>query len=314
MRRVLALICLVDVAGFCAHRLLRPEGFGEIGHYRSASLDEIADRKKVHQGMEVCGECHDDVLEVHQKDIHFDVKCEDCHGPGNLHVPHHWDDDGSISPDAASMPRKYTLEGCLFCHRMLSARPMTFPQIDPGEHYEFLAVKDPETRCIECHNPHEPLFLQTPVSDARIHPIISECTDCHEEAPAGDHRQAENHPVIFVCRDCHPATTRDFKNREHAFLRCTSCHLFHRENEGAGRIFKNGGSRFCVLCHEKESFKDEGRIPLIVSAEHVADEAAFQGIDPAELAADPRACLLCHLDAIHDSDLLEHRKGADDDR
>ncbi|MBU0753552.1 MAG: cytochrome c3 family protein [Planctomycetes bacterium] len=299
--RIFGLIAVLALLGFCAQRLLRPEGFGEAGHYRLGSLFEIMEQEPEHQGETICGDCHDEIVEVHGKDIHYNVKCEDCHGSGRVHVRYNrGEDDEGITEAEAAMPREYTLEGCLFCHRRLVARPKTFPQIDHREHYDFLNVNDPETPCIECHSPHEPLYLLTDVSSARIHPIIFECRDCHEGVMEKDHREVPDHPVIFVCGDCHPAVVDAFKKKAHARIRCTACHLFHRENETAGRIFKNGNRRFCLLCHERKPFRDEGGPPLIDAWAHLEEEADIARSD--EQAQDPLICIECHLQDIHGDD------------
>jgi len=308
VKRIFGVLIALSIAGFAAQRALRPEGFGEAGHYRVGALFDIMDKEPVHQGKEVCGECHDDIYGVHEKDIHYNVKCEDCHGPGNLHVRYYMAEDDSVSEETAAMPKEYTLEGCLFCHRKLAARPRTFPQIDQVEHYAFLGVASQTTPCIECHSPHEPLFLLKKVSEARIHPIIYECSQCHDKTPKGDFRKTPGHPVIFVCQDCHPKVVEDFKTHPHSFLRCTACHIFHKENDTAGRIFKNGNRRFCLLCHEKKDFKIEGGIPYIASAEHLKEMAEDQDFDLDKLNKNPRACLICHFDDIHDSNLVPHEE------
>lgn len=203
------------------------------------------------------------------------------------------------------MPKEYTLEGCLFCHRKLAARPRDFPQIDPVQHFEFLHVTDPKTRCIECHSPHEPIYLLKKVEDARIHPIIYACNNCHDKKPEGDYKEVKDHPVIFSCQDCHAEIVTDFKKHEHAFMDCTACHLFHKENETAGRIFKNGNKQFCLLCHEKKPFKDQEKLPQVVSSEHLAEQAKDSSLDAETLLKDPRSCIDCHFDFIHDSSLLK---------
>jgi len=304
IRRVLFVLVTAGVLGFALQRLLRPETFGDVDHYRAASVGDILDLEVIHQGKRVCGECHKDICEIHGKDIHLNVECEDCHGPGNTHVEFHRGQSTSVSKDQAAMPKEYTLEGCLFCHRKLSARPRTFAQIDPKEHYAFLHVTDPKTRCIACHSPHEPLFLLEKVSEARIHPVIFECDHCHDTSPEGDYREVAGHPVVFICRDCHPSVVRDFAKREHSFLRCTACHLFHRENETSGRIFKNGNRRFCLLCHERKPFKDKQRLPQIVYAEHLEAMAKVMRRNADSLKEDPTACLHCHFDYVHDSGLI----------
>jgi hypothetical protein len=302
--RVIILLAVAAVFGLAFQAVLRPSGLGAGGKYQRGVLEGIISKEPLHQGKAVCGECHAEIHQTHQKDIHFDVQCEDCHGPGADHVQAQRAGPPAEDDPARLMPKEYTLEGCLFCHRRLNARPADFPQIDPVAHYEFLKVTAPETRCIECHSPHEPVFLLTRVTDARVHPVVYECTYCHDERPVRSHREATVHPVIFACADCHQEIVSDFKERRHTFMDCTACHFFHRENEVAGRIFKNGNRRFCLLCHEKKSFKDTEKVPGIVSRTHLTEFAELLGLDPVELAADPRACLKCHLKEIHNKKLM----------
>jgi hypothetical protein len=308
-----AFLAVMLVGGAAAQRALRPSDFGDLGSYRAGAVYEVAGRTPIHEGEATCGTCHEEILATHAKDIHVHVECEVCHGSGDRHVRHWLEEESSIGQREATMPKEYTLEGCLFCHRKLEARPRTFPQVDPSEHYRFLHVNELKTKCIECHSPHEPLFLLTHVDQARKHPMIYECGDCHDEDPKRDHVEVEDHPTIFVCRDCHPEVTEDFEQRQHSFLGCTSCHLFHEESESAGRIFNNGNRRFCLLCHERKKFKDEEKLPQIVSAEHLGDMADQLNEAPGALAEDPRACLYCHYENVHDRELIERARAAHDD-
>jgi len=305
--RMFAFLAIVLVVAVTLRWAFRPDGYDSSLGFRPDDLSAIAGQTVVHQGKGVCGECHDEILATHGKDTHFRVECEVCHGAGQAHVRLWRDGDETISEELAAMPKEYTLEGCLFCHRRMTSRPTDFPQVDPVGHYRFLGVTDPGTPCVECHSPHEPLFLLTGVEEARIHPIVRECEECHEARPTGNFREEPGHPVLFECRDCHPAVTNDFARRDHADLRCTACHLFHREGESAGRIYKNGNRRFCLLCHESKPFRDGAVMPLIVSAEHVPEMAEMLDEDPGALARDPRACLECHYDFIHDRELIERR-------
>jgi hypothetical protein len=301
------------VLGLVAQRALRPASFGDLGSYRADSLVEIMSREPAHQGRDACAVCHARIHDLHQKDVHQGVQCEVCHGPGKAHVSYYRAGGAAggaaggrdaVVPDDARMPKEYTLEGCLFCHRALDARPSTFGQVDPREHFEFLHVTDPTTRCVECHSPHEPLFLLERVSDARVHPVIFECADCHDATPATSHKEVADHPTIFVCADCHPSVVRDFETHQHAFLRCTACHLFRRESDIAGRVFLNGSRQFCLLCHERKPFKDPAQVPQIVFAEHVVEMAPIMRRQAGPLLEDATACLQCHLDYIHDTGLI----------
>lgn len=296
--KIFALLVAALLVFLAAQRMLRPADYGKLGNYRAGALNDLFAQAPRHEGRHVCAQCHEDIVGLHEKDVHFAVNCEDCHGPAHLHVKFFLGEGGDeIAEASAVLPREYTLEGCLFCHRKLAARPRNFPQVDPEEHFAFLHVNDATTPCIECHGPHEPLFLLTRVSEARIHPIIQECRQCHATPVEGDHRAVAGHPVIFECRDCHRKVVEDFAGREHAFLRCTACHLFYQENESAGRIFKNGNQRFCLLCHEKKDWKNGEGWPQIVPANH--PEGVEMDRD------DPTLCLACHLENIHGEEAME---------
>ena len=88
-------------------------------------------------------------------------------------------------------------------------------------------------------------------------------------------------------------------------MRCTACHLFHRENETSGRIFKNSNKLFCLLCHEKKPFKNSDELPQIEFSEHIATMPEVMRVNPDEIKDKPTMCLRCHLDFIHDSKLIK---------
>lgn len=310
VRRIFIILLCIVMSGLIIQRLLRPKSFGQLGAYRGDNLGENASPQSVHQGKEVCRECHDDIWNTHEKDIHFSVQCEDCHGTGDIHVKYYSQESNSISIEDARMPQQYTLEGCLLCHRKLNARPRSFAQINPAEHYQFLAIKSADVNCTECHSPHEPLFLPDEVKKARIHPAIFECENCHVSAPEKAIKEVPNHPVIFACQDCHPAIVRDFTKHKHSFMRCTACHLFYRENETSGRIFKNSNQRFCLLCHEQKPFRDPNKVPQIEFPKHLKDMASVSDVNAEDLKDNKTVCLKCHTDFVHDSDLLKKIRGS----
>jgi hypothetical protein len=321
IKRVFALLIIAGIMGFVVRQLLLPATFGALGHYRAESLKDILELKQVYRGKAACAPCHDN-YNILEKDVHNGTQCENCHGPGNIHIAQietvlkqnnlKPTESGKyakealkvISKEMAQMPKEYTLEGCLYCHRKLASRPSDFAQIDPKEHYKFLHVTDNSIRCVECHSPHEPLFLLDPASEARIHPNIYECEYCHKERPEKSYKDVENHPVIFECEDCHSAIVQDFKKREHAFMQCTGCHLFHRENETSGRIYKNGNKQFCLLCHEKKPFKDQKKLPQIDVSKHLEDMPAAMRKDGKAIMNSKTACLECHYNYIHNPDLI----------
>jgi hypothetical protein len=245
----------------------------------------------VFQGKQVCGECHDDEFGRHEKDVHVSVQCEDCHGAGADHVKARRA-DAPVSE--GQIFRALEQANCLACHRRLMARPKLFPTVDPVEHLAFVGVSDPSIPCQSCHNPHEPLFLERRVSESRIHPLIHPCSDCHAGEAVEERPLPEGHVVTFQCKDCHSDVVADARQKAHGALDCRTCHLFRKDSEFSGRIFKNGNPRFCLMCHGKQPFKDGKRIPLLASFEaHLADVAT----DEADRA---KRCADCHVeDWIH---------------
>jgi nitrate reductase cytochrome c-type subunit len=284
-RRFFLLFVLVVLLGLGVRAALKPAGFGELGHFRTAAPEEEAQRTPKLQGKMACAECHDREFEAHEKDIHYSVECEVCHGPGDEHVKARTE---GLPQDQGRMFRELAQANCLACHRRLQARPKLFPTIDVTEHFALVGVADHATRCQDCHSPHEPLFLESKVSTARLHPLIHQCADCHVEPAVRTKPLPENHVVVFQCKDCHADVVRDFQAKAHSDLDCGTCHLFHQDSEFSGRIFKNGNPRFCLMCHQEKPFRAEGRFPLVASLEAHLDDVAMDDADRR------KRCVDCH--------------------
>lgn len=299
-RRVFAILAVLVAAGLAVRWVLVPDDFGRDGTFRASAPQEEAAREPVHQGVEVCGRCHADERARHDKDVHVGVPCEDCHGPGAGHVKAR---EAGEPADRGYIFRELAPANCLACHRRLMARPTLFPTITVKEHYALVGVRDMGTRCQECHDPHQPLFLDRPAFEARIHPLIHSCSDCHRSAstpsnPAdpgvANRPRPEGHVAIFECRDCHADVVADASGKAHGSLDCRTCHPFHRDSDFSGRIYKNGSPQFCLMCHRDQPFKARDRMPLLASFEAHLDDVAQSEDDRAKRCAD------CHLDeAIH---------------
>lgn len=289
-RRLFLLLGVAIVVALTVRALLVPEGFGKTGHYRADAPAEEAARAPVHQGAARCAECHDEQSTRHDKDVHVSVACENCHGAGDRHVAAQ---EGAGPADDDRMFRDLAPANCLACHARLVARPKLFPTIEVAAHYALVGVKDRDTRCQACHDPHEPLFLERRVSEARLHPLIHPCSDCHAD-PVEGRALPDGHVATFQCGDCHAALQADFESKAHKDLDCRTCHPFRRDSDFSGRIFKNGNPRFCLMCHQDKPFKDAGRIPLLASAAAHIDEMASSDEERA------RRCADCHRqDHIH---------------
>lgn len=120
---------------------LVPQTFGQYGHYRGASLIDNAKPEIHYAGQQACFKCHQDIQDKKSQDVHSDVRCETCHGPGEGHV---------LSSKAGDILRPSGREFCGSCHALNAGRQKnTINQVDLNKH-------NVGKNCIDCHNPHQP--------------------------------------------------------------------------------------------------------------------------------------------------------------
>lgn len=121
--------------------LLVPDSFGQYGHYRGEALNEIAASEMRVASKAMCVDCHWDVQEVIDNDVHANLSCIICHGPGLAHVE-------DPSPD--NIEKMSERELCGKCHQMNPARPMeVIFQVDLETHNPGFE------NCSDCHHPHQ---------------------------------------------------------------------------------------------------------------------------------------------------------------
>jgi len=117
-----------------------PHSFGQYGHYRADSLNEIAARPISFAGRDACVMCHQEVYDLKKTGKHANVACEACHGALAAHV----DDPEKLVPK-----RPDTAVLCVRCHEANAAKPKNFPQVVSKDHSGGAA-------CNTCHQPHKP--------------------------------------------------------------------------------------------------------------------------------------------------------------
>jgi len=145
IKRLLPLFVAFVGLFLLARYFLIPESFGKYGHYRALSLDENAAAKLNYAGRAYCAECHDDIEAAKNQDVHMDLSCEACHGPGQDHAE---------DPENAEVLKPSDREHCGLCHSRHPAKSQNvIVQVDLNEHYT-------GKQCIECHNPHKPWDLK----------------------------------------------------------------------------------------------------------------------------------------------------------
>jgi cytochrome c553 len=164
--RLLVLIAAGLATGLIAKWYFTADSFYTFGHYRAASVAQIASDEPRLQGSGYCEGCHNERHAQWSAANHKTVVCEVCHGPGEGH------------PEKGKLPiPEDTRKLCTLCHERMAERPRTQPQIDPGQHF-------PGQQCKACHNPHAP----------KLAGVVAKVSG---DAAAGRKKHAE------ACASCH---------------------------------------------------------------------------------------------------------------
>lgn len=159
--RLFLLIAIVVVAFITVRAQVVPRDFGTLGHFRASAIPEEAAREPRHLGKEVCADCHDDIATPKAEGKHTIPQCENCHGPGMIHVKMMSDDSIDQYPDRIkNNPNGLRvisgIQECKWCHLKTFERPSTLKSIaDVAQHFaEYGRTFTPTSKCIDCHNPH----------------------------------------------------------------------------------------------------------------------------------------------------------------
>ena len=270
--RLIAVLIAVGVVAVVGRFAFVPATFGQYGNYRGQAPLDARKRTPRHQGSAACADCHAAEATEREKGAHAGVNCEACHGPGLAHVDWHRANKASPgkpsgdAPKTARMPVNKGKAWCMVCHQKLQARPGTFPQVEAVEHLEQMGVKDSEIACTECHGAHRTLKLSVDRRQAKVHPVVHRCRDCHIgpiEKEVAEGRVKSPHRSIFDCRHCHKTQAELADDASHSDLRCTQCHRLIRDSPLSARVVRNGGPGFCLLCHAEAAFRGDDGPPSI---------------------------------------------------
>lgn len=151
--RLLTLIAVIAVVAISAKAYFRADTFYQYGHYRGASVAEIASKVPKHQGAASCQECHKEAYAEWSSGMHRKATkdgairgvvvkagpiCEVCHnGPAGNH------------PSKEAMPLSVEDKVTTITHREHKTHPANMP----GRNL----MRDPEDMRILCTNCHEKL-------------------------------------------------------------------------------------------------------------------------------------------------------------
>lgn len=210
-------------------------------------------------GSETCLACHS----VHPalfRTPHGEMECEDCHGPGGLHVESGGEDRSIGFSERA--PKAFS-DACLQCHNRSGA--LTLFRI--SEHGRG------GISCGSCHQLHS----EEPGFSLLAGPQLDLCSGCHPAVRAA-FRKPFHHPVL------------------EGAMECVDCHNPHGGDRASLRRFNLGAEENCTVCHTEKNgpFVFE-HAPLQVSSCGSCHEP-HGGINPRMLRRTQvrQLCLECH--------------------
>ncbi len=214
-----------------------------------------------------CGSCHTTAYNHDRSTNMYDmpgmigqwteegVMCEECHGPGSLHVE---------EPIRVNMDVDRSSEACGNCHYRGSEGVVESSGgfIKHHEQYEeILTAPHAAMECVDCHNPHQSAVY----ADEEYNPnrsLRSMCTNCHFE-----NLSSEEHVENGVtCTDCHMAPMTASGNRNADLLWADiSTHLYQINTNPDAPQFNEDGSAVmpyitvqyaCTRCHSDQALED----------------------------------------------------------
>lgn len=217
-------------------------------------------KQPVKVGDAECLDCHDEVAEQFQMNIHWQSAevekgyvCESCHGPGSVHVK---DEEPKSIFNPATDFLAVSQNPCLNCHK-----DSKFESISGSAHFEVangcsdchtvhsssekLLAKSTERLCMECHNDVAAQFRLT-----SHHPVpegLMECSSCHEV-----HGASNQFSLIDsnreLCLSCHAAKEGPFVyEHEPVNEDCSVCHAPH--GTVANNLLVQNEPALCMNCH-----------------------------------------------------------------
>jgi DmsE family decaheme c-type cytochrome len=234
--------------------------------------------KAEYVGTDTCLACHEDRLgEGWLKLPHgrflmdpsrkSEVKgCEECHGPGSLHVedaPEH-----ILNPDKVNA--RQSSEVCLKCHAnkirkhdwqvsihsLAKVRCSNCHKVHAKVDNPLMLVKSKHEVCYECHKTVRGQFLQNshhPLKEGKM-----DCSDCHNVHGGTDEGLLKKDEKKTCTDTCHRDKRGPFIHEHDPTVNgytqpCTSCHRPHGSPNV--QLLKFNGRGLCLQCHATKATK-----------------------------------------------------------
>jgi cytochrome c553 len=181
IRRLLGILAVIAMLFVAGKMYFPPKSFGVYGHYRAASVDDIAGAHPAYLSSDSYSAAYPKEYETWSAGIHKVVKCQICHTTvgKTMNMASLAGPTSSPALLAAGDSRKL----CVKCHEKIAGRPDYMPQIEVESHSNGQA-------CTSCHNPHSPLFSNSG------QPIVAAGGGANVDVVAGKKLSA-------TCAGCH---------------------------------------------------------------------------------------------------------------
>jgi hypothetical protein len=166
------------------------------------------------------------------------IRCEECHGPGSLHV---------ANPRGVQMAVDRDSEQCGKCHIRGAPEAVNASGgfIRHHEQYEELfQSKHAVIDCVQCHDPHVGVVQ---LRQAEAQTTRTQCENCHFENAKV--QNSEVHPALGVaCIDCHmPRATKSAVGDAEKFTGDLRTHLMAIDPDQVGQFTEDGSEALSQL-------------------------------------------------------------------
>jgi len=165
IKRLISVFAILIALFLIMRQVLKPDSFGELGHYRAKAIQENTMKELHYAGSDNCAKCHEDILKDKSLGFHKQLKCEVCHGPGLKHALFIDKVITAQIPDSLVLYKPIQRKDCAICHQLNAARikiqfdtinTSMIHQINVLDHNLMDLDTKVEYKCIDCHNPHQP--------------------------------------------------------------------------------------------------------------------------------------------------------------
>ena len=159
--RLVGVLAVVVITFLAVRAQAVPKDYGTLGRFRASAITDAKKREPRHIGSEACSDCHDKINKSWAAGKHHTPQCENCHGPGMLHVKVMSEDSVDAYPDQIKKNPKALrvtsgIQECEWCHFKTFERPSVLKSIsNVKEHITKTGgTYTAKSKCTDCHDPH----------------------------------------------------------------------------------------------------------------------------------------------------------------